>query len=402
MKRNCKRIIAFLVCISLLMCGCAKKVPNNDEPKVTNNKKTEVEQTVQFNSLNNPELCSYMESDIYNAVVDQLDSEEYFVENVEAVYISQEYIDELKYNSKENIYFGYTLSELEKEFEGKPYIFTLGEDGKTIVKEFEAYDDTYDQIIKNVAIGTGVILVCVTVSVVSAGAGAPAVSMIFATAAKTGTVMALSSGALGGTAAGVTKAIETGGDIEASIKAAGLAGSESFKVAAILGTVGGGASEAIALKGATINGLTMNEAAAIQKESKYPLDVIKGFQSKKQYEICKEAGLTTKMINNQNALIRDIDLNFVDPESGLTNLQRMKKGLSALEPATGKPYELHHVGQNMDSTLAILTQAEHRLGGNDAINHLFKGPSKIDRNVFNSKIKPQFWKNLAKVLEEGL
>ena len=398
-KRKCRNFITFLVCISLLMCGCGKKVSNKN--KVTNSKKIQTEQAIQFNGLNDPELCKHMESDIYNTAVEQLDSEEYFVENVEAVYISQEYIDELEYNSKENIYFGYTLSELEKEFKGKPYIFTIGEDGKTIVKEFETGDDTYVQIIKNVTIGTGVILVCVTVSVVSGGT-APAVSMIFATAAKSGTIMALSSGVIGGTAAGVTKAIETGGDIEKSIKTAGLAGSKNFKVGAILGAIDGGSSEAIALKGATLNGLKMNEVAAIQKESKYPLDVIKGFQSKEQYEICKNAGLSTKMINNQNALIRDIDLNYLDPKSGLTNLERMKKGLSAIEPATGKAYELHHVGQNMDSTLAILTQAEHRLGGNQAINHLFEGPSKIDREVFNSTIRPQFWKSLAKVLEGGM
>ena len=31
----------------------------------------------------------------------------------------------------------------------------------------EVYDDTYDQIIKNVSIGSGVILICVTVSLVS-------------------------------------------------------------------------------------------------------------------------------------------------------------------------------------------------------------------------------------------
>lgn len=34
-------------------------------------------------------------------------------------------------------------------------------------KLLKKYDDTYEQVIKNVAIGTGVILVCATVSVAS-------------------------------------------------------------------------------------------------------------------------------------------------------------------------------------------------------------------------------------------
>lgn len=67
-----------------------------------------------------------------------------------------------------------------------------------------------------------------------------------------------------GVSAGVVKGIETG-DLNESMKAAALAGSEGFKWGAISGTIAGGAGEAIALKGATLNGLTMNEAALIQK-----------------------------------------------------------------------------------------------------------------------------------------
>ena len=124
-----------------------------------------------FSGMGDPNLLRYTEDTIYENLVATLDSDEYFVENVSAVYISQEYIDELAYNSQANIYFGYTLQELAEQFQGTKYIFTLGDDGSTIVTEFEEYDDTYDRALKNVAIGTGVILVCVTVSLVSAGAG---------------------------------------------------------------------------------------------------------------------------------------------------------------------------------------------------------------------------------------
>ena len=167
---------------------------------------------------------------------------------------------------------------------------------------FEEYDDTFDKVIRNVAIGTGVILLCVTVSVVTGGLGAPAASMIFAASAKSATVFALSSGVISGVSAGVVEGLQTH-DFDKAIKAAALKGSEGFMWGAVTGAVVGGATEAIALKGATMNGLTMNEAATIQKETKYPLDVIKQFSNMDQYQICKDAGLTAKMVNGKTAIL---------------------------------------------------------------------------------------------------
>lgn len=351
-----------------------------------------------FQGLNDPSLLPYIEGSLYEELVDALDSEEYFVENVQAIYISQEYLDELAFNSQANVFFGYTITELDEQFQGTRYVFTLGTDQETVVQPFEAYDDTYDTVIRNVAIGTGVILVCVTVSVVTAGTGAAAVSMIFAVAAKSGAVGALSGAALGGVSAGIVTGIQTG-DMDAALKSAAIAGSEGFKWGAITGAISGGASEAIALKGATLNGLTMNEAAMIQRETRYPLDVIKGFKSMEQYDICKEAGLLTKTVNGKAALIRDIDLDFVD-EFGRTNLQRMEQGLAALDPATGQSYQLHHIGQKMDSTLAILTEAEHMQGGNNLIWHELGEATSINRSVFD-KQRVEFWKDMATIMLDG-
>lgn len=348
----------------------------------------------EFSGMNDPSLLQYIEDDLYENLVTSLDSDEYFVENVQAVYISQEYLDEIAYNSQSNVFFGFTLAELEAQFSGERYVFTLGDDGTTQVQPFEDYDDTYDRILHNVAVGTGVILICVTVSVVTGGA-APAVSMIFAMSAKTATVAGVSGGLLGGVASGIVTGIQTH-DWDAALKAAALTGSENFKWGSITGAIGGGASEAMALKGATLNGLSMNEAAMIQRESGYPLDVIKQFNNIEQYNICKEAGLTRQIVDGKAALIRSIDLNYVD-EHGLTNLQRMKNGLAALDPATGQAYELHHIGQKMDSTLAILTKAEHMQNGNNKIWHLLEGESAIDRPIFD-KQRIAFWKHLAEML----
>lgn len=351
-----------------------------------------------FTSLNDTNLMRYVEDTVYTDLVNQLNSDKYFVENVEAVYISKEYLDELDYNSQENIYFGYKLSELDEAFQGEKYIFTLGENGQTDVVPFEEYDDTYDQVIRNVAIGTGVILLCVTVSVVTGGVGAPAVSMIFAASAKSATAFALSSGVISGVSAGVVEGIETH-DFDKALKAAALKGSEGYMWGAITGALTGGASEAIALKGATLNGLTMNEAATIQKESKYPIDVIKQFNNMEQYEICKEVGLTADMVSGKTALIRNIDLNFVDEATGMTNLQLMQQGKAAIDPISGLPYELHHIGQKADSTLAILTKAEHMQNGNNKIWHVFGKASEAHApgNTWDAQ-RIDFWKNMATLL----
>ena len=142
----------------------------------------------------------------------------------------------------------------------------------------------------------------------------------------------------------------------------------------------------------------MNQAAAIQRETQYPLDVIKQLRNMKQFEICKEAGLTAKMVDGKTALVRNIDLDFIDKATGFTNLERMQKGMPALDP-TGIPYELHHIGQQVDSTLAILTKVEHMRGGNNKIWHIFGKSSEVhfSGNHWGTQ-KAVFWKDMAEIL----
>lgn len=294
-----KKLIA-LILICTLLVGCTSQINSEVSDTIPTENVTQSilsEEVPTFTGLDDTSLLNYIEDEVYENLVEKLNSEDYFVENVSTQYISKEYLEEVEYNSKENIYFGYTLSELDSCFQGKRYIFTSDDDGKTIVKEFEKYDDTYEQVIKNVAIGTGVILICVTVSVVSGGAGLPAMSAVFAVSAKTSAVMGLSSGIIGGVAAGLVTGIQTG-NFEEAIKSGTLAGSNEFKWGAITGAIFGGASEAAGLKGATLNGLTMNEVASIQKESKYPLDVIKQFSNMEQYNICKRLCHNKQLINS--------------------------------------------------------------------------------------------------------
>lgn len=431
-----KKLIAILLSGVLLLTGCANNV--QIEPTTSNTssaQKADTESTAndlteekdglihviveddesaddseyvyepEFSSLNDSQLQAYVEDALYSELVSTLDSDKYYVENVSAVYVSQEYIDELTYNSKSNVYFGYTLEEIDAQFQGTRYVFTLGEDGDTIVQPFEEYDNTYEQIIKNVAIGTGVILVCVTVSVITTGAGAPAVSLIFATAAKTGTIMALSSATLGGVSAGIVTGIETG-DMSQALKAAELAASDGYKWGAITGAITGGAGESIkyanamkALRGAPLN-ITTQEAAAIQMQTGYPAEVISQFHSVEEFKVFQEAGLKAQMINGKLALVRkDIDLYNIVDEMGRNNLARMQNGLSPIgidDAGNVFKYELHHIGQESDATLAILTTKEH----DSSVLHGFKDVSEIDRKSFDV-VRKHFWKTMAEYLTEG-
>lgn len=204
--------------------------------------------TISFMTLNDPELLRYVEDSVYSELVNQLNSDDYIVESIQAMYMPEEYYAEVEFNSQENIYFGYKSSELDEIFQGTKYVFTLDENGFTTVQEMEVLnDDTYDKIVKNVAIGAGVILVCVTVSVVSVGVGAPdVIRLFFAASAKTATTFARSSSVLGGISAAFVKGVETR-NVKETMKAAALGASDGFKWGAISGAVVGGASESYKL-----------------------------------------------------------------------------------------------------------------------------------------------------------
>ena len=164
---------------------------------------------------------------------------------------------------------------------------------------------------------------------------APAVSMIFAASAKTGTIMALSSGGIGAISAGIVRGIQTG-DFEEAMEAAELAGSEGFKWGAFFGSFEGGIEQTVALKSATLNGLTMNEAALIQKESGLPLSFIKSFHSMNEYNVYKNAGLQLTKVNDKLAYTQKIDWDFIgDVADGRTNAQRVMDGLAPLQYEDG-------------------------------------------------------------------
>ena len=408
-----KRIIAIVLACILLLTACTPTTNNNvvnmpqtteiehkdnqtDEKKAQPTTDLVSEDSgnldISIKGLNDENLLQYVEDNIYTELVGALDSEEYFVENVEAVYYPKEYIEALASNSQPNLYFGYTAGELNAQFQGTKYVFTLSEDGQTCVVPMETLtDDVYIKALEDVIVGTGVILICVTVSLVSAPA-APAVSMIFAASATTGTSFALESGGMSFVAAAVAKGYETE-SFEQAMKAGTEAAGEGFKWGAITGVVVGGVGEAFALKGATTNGLSMNDAAKIQKETKWPLDVVKSIHSYDEYLIYKNAGnYPTRLKSGKLAFGKEIDWNLVDSK-GRTNIERVTKWKKAPIDADGNSYELHHVGQKADSPLAILTKDEHHSKKNYSILHYAEEGKNVADDVWK-KQREDFWKEI--------
>lgn len=373
-----KRVLALALCICLALTGC-KSAPNDTESQVI--EPASYVYPEEYASMDDAELVDGLEESVYESLVSELDSDDYLVEDVEVSYVSQEYLDELSSNSKANIFFGYSLEEVIDHFGGTPYVFT-NDGGSTVVREFESYDDTWEQVATNVAMGAGVIVVCATVTAVAPAAGAPtAVTAIFTFATNGAVIGSAIDASVSGTVTGIMKGIETG-DAGKAIKAAMLGASEGFKSGAIIGAATGGAAEGLGLLRATRNGLTMSEAAEIQMESKLPLQIIQDMRNMEEYEIYKSANLeacTMKTAEGtRTVLARDLDMKIVD-NNGLTNRERMLKGMNPIDE-NGISFEYHHVGQKNDGALALLTRSEHDMPGLH-----FGQESEIERQAFNSE-----------------
>jgi hypothetical protein len=147
------------------------------------------------------------------------------------------------------------------------------------------------------------------------------------------------------------------------------------------------------------NGLTPEEKAKILEDTNWSESIVDMIASFEEYEIYKKAGLREAEINGKKCLIRDdIDLEQKDAD-GISNDDRMKRGLAPITQA-GKIVELHHIGQHNDAPLAELTADEHRGAGNDSILHDKTKESEIDRNRFANE-RGEHWKERARSVDHG-
>ena len=260
MKKIIIKIVILSLIVAIIVCTC---VHINQKNKVV-----EMDE-ISFTGLDDDKLQEYVIENLYAKLNSKFSNDDFLIENISSTYVSKEYIEELSFNSKSNVYFGYSLDELAEQFNEKKYVFEVGENNETTVKEFEEYNDTYKKMLKNVAIGSGVILICTTVSIATGGT----VSVIFAASAKTATEFSISSFVISGVISSAVEYYKTG-DIQKSLEKGALDGSESFKWGAILGGISGGASETFAqLKVAkdikTMNSSQLGARAESRAQLKY-------------------------------------------------------------------------------------------------------------------------------------
>lgn len=210
--------------------------------------------------LTEDELISYSEEAIAVAIKENLWGDEFIVD-VDMQLVSKEYLENKQSNSRENIYFGYTNTQLRELFGTDMVVFRLDGEGNTVVVPFELYTNPYIPAIRDLAIGTGVILVCVTVTLATGGGAAPIAHAVFAAAAKGGAIGALSGGFVSGASNAVVTLIQTG-DLNQAKERFINSGAKAFKVGAIMGVATAGIGKAISIKKAGIPSWRESELAA--------------------------------------------------------------------------------------------------------------------------------------------
>lgn len=118
-----KKILLFvLICALLMGCVPLQAFATEEETDIPD-----------FQGLDDPALLQYVEDNLYATLEGEFASDDYIIEDITAVYKSKEYMEELAYNSQENIFFGHTLAESEiyvlEKYGGKEQIsFLNGEE----------------------------------------------------------------------------------------------------------------------------------------------------------------------------------------------------------------------------------------------------------------------------------
>jgi len=143
--------------------------------------------------------------------------------------------------------------------------------------------------------------------------------------------------------------------------------------------------------------LTNSQKEKVLESSSYSEFITESITSTDELNIYQDANLNEIEVDGNKSLCRnDIDKKKCD-DFGVSNLDRMEHGKPPLD-ISGRPIELHHIGQNKDSPLAELTVSEHRSKDNNSVLHDTSQESSIDRTAFN-KQKSDHWKVRAEQLK---
>ncbi len=236
--------LTLILSFTFVLVGCNAPPPQaeiasnggNTTSNVSDNQQLE-SQTVLFGD--DFESCALNSTIMQNYIVSKVTSDlqteyGYTVESVASVYYSAEYVEDLSYNSQKNNYFGYDYEQIVSRMQNVNWCFTE-ENGRTVVMQVAQTNNVLIPLLKGVAIGSGVVLICTVVSGLAVGVGAPVVCFLAITA-KQALKGALVGGAIGGAIGGIVGGVQTGTFDGALDKALSWAG-DGLIVGAIGGTI---------------------------------------------------------------------------------------------------------------------------------------------------------------------
>ncbi len=192
MRMN-KKLVAFPLCLALSLQGCGVPAQsNNDSTGEATTTQDASQDASSSQKISDTSFVQKLQNSVYDLIVDDLDEsgneKQIEVQEVKAVYLSKEYIEQYSFNSKETKFFGATLGELEAKFGDQKYVFDIDENGHTVCHAVDDFDNTFEKVGKVALIGGGVILISVTL--MCATGGAPVTALVACTGSGAGAITA--------------------------------------------------------------------------------------------------------------------------------------------------------------------------------------------------------------------
>jgi hypothetical protein len=143
----------------------------------------------------------------------------------------------------------------------------------------------------------------------------------------------------------------------------------------------------------------ISEKIDINKNSNYSPKINENIRTTNELKIYQNAGLEEGVVNDRLTL-KDISIDpSLNDANGKTNLELMEKGRAPIDQY-GEKYNLHHIGQKMNSPLAELQGGEHRIY-HSTLHDTSLDKSVIDRGAFD-KERAAYWKTRASEIKETL
>lgn len=163
-------------------------------------------ENITFTGINDPALRDYLSEKITSLLGDTL-SEDMEVVSVETKYLSKEYLEELRYNSEMNVFFGYTAAELSEMLSGDMVYLTIDQDGEVSAQEVQEGEkkDYLQKLIHIVSDPRSIMLISVVLKKVHTGN--PIADVILSVCADTAEEYAASGDVLSSVVSGLSENI---------------------------------------------------------------------------------------------------------------------------------------------------------------------------------------------------